>query len=162
MAIISNKVASGLQFRIQQEEFSSRLYKSMSNWLNIQGFTGAAKLWEKYSQEELKHAEWAYNRLLDLNILPVVSELSAPQHNFTGLPQIIALTYKHEFEVTEQCEQFAKLCLAESDFKNLDLAQLYCKEQVEELNKIQTWLDKLDAFGDSKEALRLLDDDMSK
>lgn len=160
MAIINDKVIDRLQYRIQQEELSSRIYRAMSVWLNLNGYSGASKLWKEYSDEELTHAEWSYKQLLDLNILPIVSTLEQPQIKFKGLPQIIAMSYKHEVDITEQVEEFAKVCMEEKDFKNLVLAQKYCDEQVNELNKVQGWIDKLEAFGDDKIALRMLDQEM--
>ena len=40
------------------------------------------------------------------------------------------------------------------------LTSHYLKEQVEEHDKTQTWMDKLTAFGTDKIALRLLDNEM--
>lgn len=157
MAIINEKIKGLLQYRIKQEEQSSRIYRAMSNWLNLNGFTGAAGLWRKYSDEELKHANWAYERLLDLNILPEIPELDQPELEFKGLPQIIALSYRHEVDITDQCEELAMECMKQGDFKNLELAQLYCKEQVEELSKFQLLIDQLNSFGEDKISLRLLD-----
>jgi len=157
MVIISKEIVDLLQYRIQQEEQSVWIYRAMSHWLDLNGYVGAAKLWMRYSKEERKHSKWACRRLLDLNVLPIVPALTQPKSEFKSLQQVIALSYAHEMEITEQCEQFAKKCMELADFKNLELAQLYCKEQVEELNKLQTIIDQLNAFGESKEALRLLD-----
>ena len=66
--IISEKIIQLLNYRIQQEEFSSRLYLAMSVWLDFKGYFGASKLWKKYSEEEKAHSEWAYKYLLELNI----------------------------------------------------------------------------------------------
>lgn len=162
MALISEKIIQLLQYRIKQEEQSSRIYKAMSSWLNLNGYLGASKLWQKYSDEELKHAGWATGYLLDLNILPVTPSQEEPELEFTGLPQIIALSMKHELEITEQCEDLAKACLNGLDLKTFGLAQKYVAEQIEEIVKIQTWIDKLDSFGTDKIALRMLDEEMGE
>jgi ferritin len=162
MALIPQKVIAKLQYRINQEEQSSRIYKAMSVWLNLNGFKGAAKLWQKYSDEELKHAEWAYERLLDLNILPVVNNIDRPQSEFKGLANVIALSYAHEVDITRQCQELTQVCMDEGDFMDMELAQRYCKEQAEELAKTQSWIDKLTAFGEDKIALRLLDNEMGE
>ena len=160
--IISDKIITLLNYRIEQEEQSSRLYKSMSNWLNYNGFTGAAKLWEKYSNEELTHAQWSYDYLLDLDIKPITPELPKPKQDFNGLIDIIQKSYDHELEITTQCQQLAKACVEENDFMTLVIAQKYLKEQTEEIAKTVYWLDRIEAFGDSKECLRLLDNEMSQ
>lgn len=160
MAFINEKVVKLMNFRIQQEEASSRLYKAMSIWLNYNGFMGASKLWEKYSKEEQSHAEIAYEYLLDLDIMPEIPALESPESNFVGLVDIITKSYNHEIEITEQCNTLAKTAIQEADFMTLQLAQNYLIEQKEEIAKTCGWLDKLEAFGNSKEALRLLDNEM--
>ena len=84
-----------LNYRIQQEEYSSRIYMSMSMWLNNKGYTGAAALWRTYSDEELKHADIARNYMLSFGIQPVTPRLDQPEQNFTGLPQIIQMSFEH-------------------------------------------------------------------
>lgn len=160
MAVIHNDLIKLLNYRIQQEEYSSRLYKSMSVWLNVNGFAGAAKLWESYSEEELKHAKWAYEYLTDLNILPEVPALMQPVDKFKSLSDIVILSYKHEVEITAQCQSLAQEAQQLGDYMTLNLAQKYLKEQQEELAKTNYWIDRLKAFGTEKTALRLLDDEM--
>ncbi len=62
--LISTECIDYLNYRVQQEEYSSRIYLSMSMWLNNKGYVGAAALWRKYSDEEMAHAEWSRTYLL--------------------------------------------------------------------------------------------------
>jgi ferritin len=160
--MIDESCTKNLQTRIQQEEESSRLYLSMSMWLNNEGYTGAAKLWKKYSEEEMTHADWAREYLLAMGITPIVSALSAQPTTFTGLPQIIKDSYDHEILITKQIKVMASSALKEGDHMVYELYLRYLKEQVEEHDKTQTWVDKLNAFGEDKLALRLLDEEMGK
>lgn len=162
MAVISNTIIDLLDLRIKNEEQSARLYKSMSLWLNLNGYMGAAKLWCRYSEEESVHVKWAIDYLLSLNVLPTIPEQPKPLKTFKGLPSIVALSYQHELQITEECKELAKQALKEGDAMTLSLAQKYLAEQVEELDKMQAWLDKLEAFGDSKESLFLLDQEMGR
>lgn len=152
-----------LQFRIQQEELSSRLYLSMSMWLNNEGYTGAAKLWKNYSQEELVHADWSRTYLLSMGVTPETPLLAAQPTSFAGgLPQIIKDSYDHEILVTKQIKEMASDALKKGDHMLYELCLHYLKEQVEEHDKTQTWLDKLNLFGEDKIALRLLDEEMGE
>lgn len=160
MAVISTKIIGLMNLRIQQEELSSRLYKAMAIGLEYNGFSGAAKLWNTYSAEEYSHAQIAYNYLLELDIQPTVPSLPQPQFTFTSLQDVIKKSYEHELVITKQCNDLAIAAQQEGDFMTLQLAQTYLKEQVEELGKTTYWLDRLEAFGDSKESLRLLDNEM--
>ena len=157
---ISDKLISLMNYRIAQEESSSRLYKSMAVWLDFKGYPGAAKLFDKYSQEELKHAQWAYQYLLDLDVMPKVPSLDAPESNFTSLVDIIYATYEHEQLITEQCEKLAADAFKEADFMTLHLAQHYLDEQVEELAKSNYWVNRIQEFGTDKVILLEIDEEM--
>lgn len=150
-----------LNYRIQQEEYSSRIYMSMSMWLNNKGYSGAAALWRTYSDEEMKHADIARTYMLSFGIQPVTPRLDQPEQNFSGLPQIIQMSFEHEIEVSQQIKEMADHALKMGDHMLYELCLAYLKEQVEEHDKTQTWVDKLEAFGTDKIALRLLDNEMA-
>lgn len=158
--MIEEHCISYLQYRIQQEELSSRLYLSMSMWLNNEGYTGAASLWQKYADEEIVHAGWSRKYLLSMGVTPAVSKLDAQPTSFTGLPQIIRDSYDHEIVITTQIKDMAKEAMKKGDHMLYELCLSYLKEQVEEHDKTQTWVDKLIAFGEDKIALRMLDEEM--
>lgn len=158
--MIDESCISQLQYRIQQEELSSRIYLSMSVWLNNQGYMGAASLWKKYSEEEMVHAGWAREYLLAMGVTPQVQSLDAQPSRYTGLPEIIRLSFDHEITVTKQIKEMAGAALKSGDHMLYELCLRYLKEQVEEHDKMQTWVDKLEAFGEDKIALRMLDEEM--
>lgn len=158
--LLSDEGLKLLNYRIEQEEASSRLYLAMSVWLDNNGYSGAASLWKKYSDEELTHANWSREYLLAMGVTPSVPMLSAPKSNFAGLPEIIKESYDHEIVVTKQCKQLAAACLKGGDYLLFQLAGKFLKEQIEEHEKMQNLMDKLAAFGTDKIALRLLDNEL--
>lgn len=158
--LITPEAINLLNFRIQQEEYSSRIYLAMSMWLNNEGYTGAASLWLKYSKEEMTHADWARTYLLSFGVQPNTPKLESPVQLFKGLPDIIRQSFEHEIVVSKQCKELASKALASADHIMYELALHYLKEQVEEHDKMQTWIDKLSAFGEDKIAIRLLDNEM--
>lgn len=160
--LLSQKLIDLLNYRIAQEENSSRLYLAMSMFLNDKGYLGAAKLWKKYSEEEMSHAGWAYSFLLDMGIQPTVPALVLPQQTFSSLSQIVDLSYKHEVDIYNQCNELAKAAFAEGNMLLYPLALKYTGEQVEELGKLQNWMDRLEAFGDAPMLLRELDKEMGE
>lgn len=160
--LITQKTIDILNKRIEEEEYSSRIYLSMSMWLNDKGYTGAAKLWKKYSTEELAHADWAREHLLSYGIQPVTPALKSPPQTFEGLPNIIKTSFTHEIEITKQCIELGKHGLTEGDLVLHELSLKFLHEQREEMDKMQTWIDKLEAFGEDKLALRLLDNEMGE
>lgn len=157
----SESVIKILNFRIENEENSSRLYEAMSLWLDDNGYKGAAKRWKEDSEGELKHAGWAKQYLLDMGVQPTLPALVKPEQSFTGLPEIIRKSYDHEILITQQCNDMGKEAMKNSDHLLYQLVHQYLSEQQEELGKLQDLLDKLSAFGESDIAMRLLDNELN-
>ena len=154
---LSDKIITLLNYRINQEEESSRIYKSMSIWLDDKAYFNASKLWDKYSGEELKHADWAREHLLSFNIRPETQPIKEVPNDFSGLDDIIRKTLEHETIVTNQCKELAKAAQDEGDTLTYTLAHKYCAEQVEEVRKSFDLVNLLDTYGTEKLALALLD-----
>jgi len=155
--LLSDECVDYLNYRVQQEEYSGRIYLSMSLWLDNNGYVNGAKLWRKYSDEEMKHADIAREYLLAMGVQPATPELEQPEQNFTGFPQIIKDSYQHEIDITNQIKELASDTFKKGDHMLYELALSYLKEQVEEHAKMQNWMDQLLAFGEDKIAMRLLD-----
>ena len=155
----SDSVIKVLNYRIEQEEFSARLYEAMSMWLNDNGFTGSYSVWDKNSQDEWSHAKWAKEYLLAMGVQPIIGAIKQPEQTFSGLDDIIYKTYDHEIMVTNQCNDLAKEALKNGDHLLYQLAMKFLQEQQEELEIVTTYVDKLEAFGIDKIALRLLVND---
>jgi ferritin len=158
--LITDDIIKYLNYRIEQEEYSSRIYLAMSMWLDNKGYVNAAKIWRKYSNEELEHADWSRTHLLSFGVQPVTPKLDSPEQSFAGLPEIIKMSYDHEIEVTKQIQVMAKDSMTKGDYMVHELALRFLKEQVEEHNKMQNWMDQLKSFGTDKTAMRLLDHEM--
>lgn len=162
MRLTNEKIINLLNFRIKAEEDSSRIYKAMAVYLEFNGYQNAAKLWEKYSGEELKHAEWTYDYLQNLNVMPKVQVLEQPSATYAGLMDVILQSLNHEYAITEQCQELARVAQAESDYMTFELALKYLREQNEEIGKMTNFVDELNTFGTSPEALRLFDMNLQK
>lgn len=158
--LISEPCIDYLNYRIEQEEYSGRIYLAMSMWLNDNGYLNAAKLWKKYSDEEMKHADDAREYLLAMGVQPLTPKLEAPGQNFSGLPEIIQKSYEHEIEVTTQIKDLSTHALKMGDHMLYQLGLNYLKEQVEEHGKMQDLMDQIEAFGTDKIAMRLFDHEL--
>lgn len=155
--LIDESCISFLNYRVQQEDQSSRIYLAMSLWLDNAGYVNAAKLWKKYSDEERGHADIAREYLLNMGVQPATAVLEQPAETFTGLPDIIRKSFDHEIEITNQCSGLANHALKDGSHMLYELALHYLREQNEEHGKMQNWIDQLNAFGEDKIAMRLLD-----
>jgi ferritin len=160
--MINGKAIELLNYRINQEEYSSRLYEYLSICLDDLGYEVSPKLWKKYSQEELEHAQWAKDYLLSFGIIPELREIPSPYCDCTNLAHCIEESYKHEKTISEQCNQMAIDALKMQDHMLYTLAIRYCKEQVEEMQKVQTLVDKLETYGRDKVGLIMLDNSLKE
>lgn len=147
--LITDKIISLLNYRLNEEEYSSRLYKSMANYLRFNGNFGAAKLYDNYSQEELEHAKWVYDYMQSMNIMPEIREIRKPDCEFESVIDVYERAYNHEIEITKQCLTLAKTCKDEDDFMTMPLAHKYINEQRDEIAKAKAILDRVKAFGGS-------------
>ena len=160
--LISKKTIELLQYRIQEEENSSRVYLSMAMWLENEGFTKATKVWKKFSMEELKHADWAREYLLSFGILPETPSLKKVNSNYKDFPDIIKKTFEHEILITHQLKKLAKHSHNSEDNMLYTLAEKYLAEQIEEHNKTQTLMDQIKSFGTNKIAMRLFNSSLNE
>ena len=158
---IDKKIMKLLEYRIIQEEFSSRLYLSMGNYLANKGFK-SAKTYFKYSEEEAGHATKVREYLLALGLCPPTPAIDEVVCDYKDFPDILVKTLDHEAEITRQCEELASACLESKDMLTFGLAMWFVNEQVEELDKAQTAVDMITTFGTSPEALMLIDNRISK
>ena len=154
---LNKKIVDLLNYRIQQEEHSSRIYEQMALWLDDKGFKNFAALYYKYAHEELAHAKFAKDHLLAYGIQPELTKLPAPDMEFNSLKEILVLTLEHEQKITSQCNELTKAAMELNDFPTMTLGLKYCAEQVEELDKAQTFVDQMETFGDSKEVMITLE-----
>lgn len=155
--LINQETIQLLQYRIQQEELSSRLYEQMSLYLNDKGYLQFAKLYKKYAEEEMKHSQWSKDYILSFGIKPELQRLDSPECEFDGLPDVINKTLEHEIEISKQCKSLAKFANDNADYLLFDLAMKYCKEQIEEIEKSENLKSLLETFGTEKHTLLLLD-----
>lgn len=139
--LISQLTIDYLNFRIQQEEESSRLYEQIHLWLEDKGYINTSKLYKKYADEEMVHSGWAKSYLLDFGVTPTLFELEAPNNSFIGLKDIFAKTLEHEELITSQIKEMGENALKESDFVLFSLVMKYQAEQQEEIAKAITLLD---------------------
>lgn len=133
--LVNQEVIDILEERIQSEEFSVRLYRQMSLWLRNTGFAHLAALYDKYSGEELNHAKWASDFLLNLGVTPKLRAVQSPYMEFESVMNVLEATLEHEHKVLNECEAGAFKALSMKNMALYNLYLKYCAEQNEEVGK---------------------------
>lgn len=148
MKFINQEVIDILTYRIEQEEYSSRVYSQMYLWLQNNSYLNCAKVWKKFSEEELEHAQLAKDYLMSFNIMPELSALEESINNFNSLDDIIQGTFDHEVMVTEQVKALTDKAFELKDWSLFSLAQEYTKIQIKEMDESYSLLDVLKLSND--------------
>ena len=103
--MLDQKVIDIVNYRISQEQISSKIYEQMSLWLDNTGYKNFAKLYEKYANEELIHAGFSKEFLLSYGVTPKLLTIPEQQCEFESLQEILEITMAHEEEITRQCSE---------------------------------------------------------
>lgn len=139
--LISKKVIDFLNLRIKQEEESARLYEQMGLFLNDEGYMNLGKLFNKYAEEELVHAQWAKQYLLDYGETPALAQLEEPRKDYNTPKEIFKIVLEHEEFITTEINKVAVEALKENDFVLFALTNKYQAEQQEEIGKTVDLID---------------------
>ena len=137
MKRLSDNIVKLLNLRIKQELESSYIYEAMAASLDFKGYVQGAKLWREDAKGERKHAQWAIDYLLGMDIQPIIPLIVQPQQDFTDIKDIVDKSVIHEELITKQCSDLAKSALLESDLVTYQfVSSKYLAEQIEELAKV--------------------------
>lgn len=141
MKFITPEVVTLLQYRIQQEQYSSKVYEQMSLWLSNESYINMAKVWSKFAEEELEHAELAKQYLLSFNVMPELMVVEEPINDFKDAKDIIQKTYLHEEEITLQCLELTNKAMELKDWTLFALGQKYNEIQRIEMDEVYNLVD---------------------
>lgn len=141
MELISKKTIELLNFRINQEQLTSKMYEQMYLWLQNNTYLNAAVVWKQNYEDELIHAGWAKDYLMSFNIMPELEIIPEPQNMYNSFNEIVEKTLELEIRTTTQCRELAKHALEEGDYNLLILANKYNEEQIEELDTAYNFMD---------------------
>jgi ferritin len=141
MKFITQKIVDLLNYRIQQEQYSSKIYEQMYLFLQNESYINSAKVWKKFAEEELEHAELAKEYLMSFNIMPELMVIEEPINDFKDLVDIIQKTYDHEVIVTQQCLDLTNKAMELKDWTLFALGQKYNEIQRIEMDEVNTLMD---------------------
>lgn len=123
---LSKEVVNLLMPRLSDEFVAFYHYRAASNWCRNVGFEKAADFFAKESEEELEHAQGIERFIVDWNITPDLPKIEKPKTiEFTGLDQIIDLSYELEYNLYEAYEVTSVNIFKTGDICVFDFLQKY-------------------------------------
>lgn len=139
---LPDSIERDLNNHIQAEAFSSQIYLAMATWCDDNGYFGGAKLFRKYSDEELVHMHKLYEFLLDRDCTPITPMINKPENEYVDILDIIETAYKHEIGISNSYHVTADLALKEKCHTTYAFVEWFIKEQIEEEAKFANLIDK--------------------
>lgn len=122
-----SKEVIGLLQSVLVDEFKAFYhYRSATNWCKNVGYVKASEFFAKESEEELEHAKGIEDFLVDWNSNPDLPIIEKPEQiEFTGLDQIIDMSYKLEYDLYEKYEETSVQIFKSGDICAFDFLQKY-------------------------------------
>jgi len=141
---LSKGIASILNKQIENELYSSQIYRAFSAWLDDEGWIGGSELFFKYADEELGHMSKIYKYLYEKNARAIVPNVKNVPVNFENIRDVVVKALEHEMRVTKNWNDIANKAKGEDDNDTYSFALGYVNEQREEEEKIRNILFKMD------------------
>ena len=141
---LSKGVAAILNKQIENELYSSQVYRAFSAWLDDEGWIGGSQLFFKYADEELGHMSKIYTYLYEKNAKAIVPNVKNVPVNFNNVRDVVAKALEHEMKVTKNWNDIANKAKGEDDNDTYSFALGYVNEQREEEEKIRNILFSMD------------------
>jgi len=129
---LPQSIVDDLNKHIEAEAYSSQIYLAMSMWCEDNGYTGGAKLFKKYSEEELTHMNKLYQYILDRDYCPITPALEKPANEYSDILDVIETAYKHEIGVSDSYHVTADIAMKERCHTTYAFIHWFIKEQIEE------------------------------
>ena len=158
---LSNAMTAAINDQIKAEFDSAYIYLAMSAYFEDLGLTGMAHWMQKQYKEEIEHAEKFIAYLYERGARVVIPDIAKPKDSYPSALEVFKEALHHEEYVTERIYKLVDQALAEKDYATLSMLKWYVDEQVEEENSTGAIVSRLEALGESKPALCMLDKELA-
>ncbi len=160
--MMSEKLNKAMNEQINAEMYSAYLYLSMASWLEDENFPGMASWMKAQAQEEMEHAmkfyEFINDRRHKVNLLPI----EGPKTSWNSPQEAFEDSFEHEKYVTSRIHALMEIAREEKDYAAEAFLQWFVTEQVEEEAAVDAILSRMQAMGDSKHGMFMLDHELGK
>ena len=154
---MQEKVLRLINEQINAEMYSAYLYLSMSSWCERQNQKGMANWMRVQAQEELFHATYMHDYLVEMGEEASFSAIAAPPSEWASPSALFADVLAHEQKVTAMINHIADAALEAREHRVYQFILLYVKEQVEEESSASDLLYKVKMSQGNAQMLYALD-----
>lgn len=111
--------------RIESEYKAFYHYTAAANWCRNVGYEKAAEFFTKEAQDELSHAKGLEDYLVSWNVTPDLPQIAKPKLEFSGLAEVISMSYDLEYSLYEDYEDASAKIFKIGDLCVFDFLQKY-------------------------------------
>jgi ferritin len=158
---IGNKMEEAVNKQINAEIYSAYLYLGMSARCTELNFKGMANWFYVQAQEEMTHAMKFYRFVLERAGRAKLPAIEGVRCDWKNPLEMFDAAYEHEQKVTGLINNLMDTANAERDHASASMLNWFVDEQVEEEANTSEISDKLRLIGESKEALFMIDKELS-
>lgn len=155
--MLSTAMYDKLNHQIALEDYSSKLYLSMSAWCASKGYNGAANFLKAHSNEELSHMLKLFDYINETGAQAIIGSCEAPSNQFHSLKEVFEKTLEHERFITQSINALADTALSEKDYSTFNFLQWYVSEQHEEERLFKSIIDLFDIISTEGRGLFMID-----
>lgn len=146
--------------QVNNELASSLLYMNLAGYFDSISLSGFGHWFRKQADEEHGHAMKFFDHIIERRERPVIG--TVPKFEVPGKSplKIFGGVLEHERKVTEQIHNLYELAEKQHDHASCVFLQWFITEQVEELNSVESIIDRLSHFGEEGAGLYLMDSEL--
>ena len=154
---ISDAVAEALNRQINSELKASHNYRAIAAYFDDQQLPGFAAWFRKHADEEVAHGMRLYDHLVQRGGRVMITGIEDPMDDFPDPEAAVAAALTMEGHVTEQIHQLFELVHESKDYGSQPVLHWFLDEQVQEEDTFSRLYDQVQAAGDSRWHLLVLD-----
>ncbi|PKL93006.1 MAG: ferritin [Candidatus Goldiibacteriota bacterium HGW-Goldbacteria-1] len=158
---IGTKMEEAINKQVNAEIYSAYLYLSMSAKCTEVNLKGFANWFYVQAQEEMTHAMKFYRFILERSGHAVFPAVEKVRDDWKSPLEMFEAAYAHEQKVTALINNLMDIAITEKDHASASMLKWFIDEQVEEEANSSELADKLKLIGDSKDALFMIDKELS-
>ena len=141
--MLSDKLIHLFNKQVRNEGEASQLYLSMYTWACEYGLENTAKFYLEQAAEEQVHMHKILTYLNDRGERAYISQLDAPEKEFTDLKTVFEASLKAEQDNTEALVAIKRASMEEGDGLTCSFIHWFMMEQIEEEALMQRVLDRI-------------------
>lgn len=159
---IHKDVSDLINQQINHELGAAYTYLGMAAYFDAEDLPGFASWFRGHSQEETAHAMRLYDFLVSCDVHVTLGAMAAPSTKFNSPASAITAALKHEEMVSQQIANLFEVAHECKDYTTQTMLHWFLTEQVEEEELFRQILTEVEAAGEDRFNLILLDKEMAK